>query len=97
MASGFFAILDDVAYPGDFPTFATPAPPTDSDNDGIADTWETTTWGSTTPAASGDEDGDGYTNIEEYLHYLSISSFTENADCMQGYAVPQAPSNLKIK
>ncbi len=53
-------------YPTGWPTFSTPAPPTDSDNDGMTDTWEVATFGSIASTASGDVDGDGYTNLEEY-------------------------------
>ena len=34
-------IIDNAKYPDDFPTFTNPAPPTDNDNDGMADSWET--------------------------------------------------------
>jgi len=64
-------ILNDVSYPDDFPAFQNLPVPTDSDNDGMADSWENTTFGNFARTASGDEDGDGYTNIEEYIHSLS--------------------------
>jgi Bacterial TSP3 repeat len=39
----------------------------DSDGDSLADTWETTYFGSLTAQnASGDPDGDGYTNLQEF-------------------------------
>lgn len=64
--------MNDVTYPDDFPKFSTPPAPTDSDSDGIADTWESSTGLKVgVNDAAGDHDGDGYTNIEEYLHYLS--------------------------
>lgn len=47
-----------------------PTPPTDSDNDGMADSWESENGlsvGSNDSAL--DVDNDGYTNIEEYLQY----------------------------
>jgi len=46
-------------------------PPADTDRDGMPDVWETTR-GLNPDAAddSGDDDGDGYTNIEEYLSCL---------------------------
>lgn len=63
-------MVHDVAYPGDFPIFSTPMAPTDSDSDGMADNWESSRGLSVgTNDAAGDDDGDGYTNIEEYLHY----------------------------
>ena len=32
--------------------------------------------------SASDQDNDGYTNIEEYLHYLSANSYTFNSNCM---------------
>ncbi len=81
--TGTGAIPMNVVYPNDFPTFATPSPPADSDNDGMADSWEATqgyTVG--TNDSAGDKDSDGYTNIEEYLHYLSAKSYTYRSECM---------------
>lgn len=64
--------LSDVSYPADFPVFATPPPPQDLDNDGMADTWELANGlNSSINDSAGDKDGDGYTNIEEYLHFLA--------------------------
>ena len=34
----------------------------------MADLWENNTFGNLTRIANGDEDGDGYTNIEEFLN-----------------------------
>ena len=83
--------------PPAWPTFSTPAAPTDTDNDGMADHWETSTFGNLSQTDSGDLDGDGYTNIEEYLHYLSIKSYTLDTDCMPDIDIvapsrPQSPS-----
>jgi hypothetical protein len=97
--NGTGAYLDNVNYPVDFPTFATPAPPTDADNDGMADSWEQS-YGLniTTDDSSQDKDNDGYTNIEEYLHYLSIKSFDSNSICMPDVIrIPEKPWNLRIK
>jgi len=60
----------DRHYPTNWPIYDTPTPPADNDNDGMADTWETSTLGNLTQTANGDYDSDGYTNVEEYLHYL---------------------------
>ena len=67
--------LADVAYPADFPSFTDTPAPTDGDNDGMADSWETVN-GMNTSAndSAADDDGDGYTNIEEYLHFLAAGS-----------------------
>lgn len=43
----------------------------DSDKDGMADEWEIRTFGSLNSDASDDANGNGYTNIEEFLHYLT--------------------------
>lgn len=43
----------------------------DTDNDGMADAWEISRSGSIALTANGDDDSDGYTNIEEFFHYRS--------------------------
>ncbi len=73
-AAGTGDHIANVAYPDDFPTFQNITPPTDNDNDGMADTWETARGLNTSTDDSAlDDDGDVYTNIEEYLHYLAGS------------------------
>ncbi len=42
--------------------------PIDADGDGMADDWESTMFGGVETGANDDTDGDGYTNLEEYLH-----------------------------
>ncbi|WJJ95479.1 Ig-like domain-containing protein [Algibacter luteus] len=42
----------------------------DTDNDGMPDIWERAMFGDLSKNASGDEDGDGYTNLEEFLNIL---------------------------
>ena len=39
---------------------------TDSDGDGLPDSWETTYFGNLTQGAAGDPDGDGLTNLQEF-------------------------------
>jgi len=71
-ANGTGSIRDNVTFPDDFPVFATPAAPVDNDNDGMADVWETANgFNTSSNDSAGDADGDGYTNIEEYLHQLA--------------------------
>jgi pectate lyase len=51
-----------------------PAPaPVDSDGDGMPDDWELLAWLDPLTAADGnaDKDGDGWTNLEEYLHEMA--------------------------
>ncbi len=66
-------IIDSPRDVGGHPKLAGGAHPKDSDNDGIPDEWETTHGLNPQDAADGnkDRDGDGYTNLEEYLHSLS--------------------------
>jgi hypothetical protein len=52
-----------------YPTPDTGTPPVDTDGDGMPDAWESAN--GTNPSvhdANGDVDGDGYTNIEEYIN-----------------------------
>ncbi len=62
----------NVSYPTDFPTYSTPSAPTDTDGDGMPDSWETSKGlnNSSNDSAS-DRDSDGYTNIEEYINYMA--------------------------
>jgi hypothetical protein len=62
---------DDNQIPGDVGTVLPGTPPLDSDQDGMVDEWEKGR-GLDPEAAddSGDDDGDGYTNVEEYLSCL---------------------------
>lgn len=76
-------IIDDVSFPSDFPIFQTPPAPIDSDNDGMADSWEINNGMSVgTNDSAEDNDGDGYSNIEEYLHTLAANSYSFDARCM---------------
>ncbi|MFQ5606236.1 MAG: T9SS type A sorting domain-containing protein [bacterium] len=57
---------------GDWPELSTGTPPADSDNDGMPDEWEVANGLNPNDAsdANSDADGDGYTNIEEYINGL---------------------------
>jgi hypothetical protein len=52
-----------------------PPPPADSDLDGMPDAWETARGLNPQSAADAslDRDGDGYTNIEEWINELAAS------------------------
>ncbi|OGS69940.1 MAG: hypothetical protein A2Y96_02365 [Firmicutes bacterium RBG_13_65_8] len=73
MRNGSGGIIDSPGDVGGYPELATgPAPP-DTDHDGMPDEWESGHGLSASDPADGnaDRDGDGYTNIEEYLHSLT--------------------------
>lgn len=74
-------------------TVANGTTPTDTDKDGMPDTWETEN--NLNPNNDADQnddaDGDGFTNLEEYLDSLvPVVNFEFPADSVQ----PAAPSNL---
>ncbi|MEN8140619.1 MAG: hypothetical protein ABFR97_05275 [Thermodesulfobacteriota bacterium] len=88
--SGEDGIVNNVAYPGDYPRFTTSPPPTDSDNDGMPNGWETSNGlNPNSNDAAGDINKNGYTNIEEYLHYLSDTSYRFDARCMAPSRLPR--------
>ncbi len=65
-------IIDDEDQVGGWPVLASTTPPVDSDHDGMPDEWETAKGLNPNDPADGpkDRDGDGYTNIEEYINSL---------------------------
>jgi pectate lyase len=69
---GSGAIIDDPKEVGGFPAYATSRGPADSDRDGLPDEWERREGLDPNDPADGnaDRDGDGYTNLEAYLHAL---------------------------
>jgi hypothetical protein len=87
--TGAFKYASSLNGPEDWPVFSNPLPPIDSDKDGMADSFEISNFGSIIATSSGDADADGYTNIEEYLHYLggyensSIEPPTQNKTSVQ--------------
>jgi hypothetical protein len=61
----------DAGSAGKFAIQPSPAPPLDSDQDGIPDYWETTLGTDPfVPSNNNDRDGDGYSDLEEYLDWL---------------------------
>lgn len=62
--------IDDPSEVGGWPELDTGTPPTDSDHDGMPDEWERLYCLSPSDPSDGpaDADGDGYTNVEEYLN-----------------------------
>ncbi len=83
-------IIDSPADVGGYPNMSTYDVPLDSDNDGMPDDWEDANGLDKLNAADNslDADGNGYTNIEEYLHSLSGVSgaaFFDSDDAMIVY------------
>ena len=67
------AIIDHPSEVGGWPTLAAGSNYPDADADGMDDTWETSNLGGTSATANGDADGDGYTNLEEFLHFMAAT------------------------
>jgi hypothetical protein len=71
--NGTGRIIDNPSQVGGWPTLANGTPPADTDKDGMPDAWETKNgFNSNNPDdRNGDTDGDGYTNLEEYLNSIA--------------------------
>lgn len=66
------SIIDSHTAVGGYPTLPTGTAPTDSDNDGMPNTWETALGLNPNVANNNaDFDSDGYTDLEEYLNELA--------------------------
>ncbi len=67
------SIIDSPEDVGGYPELASGTPPVDTDHDGMSDDWELKNGLDPKDASdgNGDLDRDGYTNIEEYLHFLA--------------------------
>ena len=72
--TGTGSIIDDEDQVGSWPVLASGTPPVDSDHDGMPDEWELAVCLNPDDAGdrNGDRDGDGYTNLEEYLNWLPL-------------------------
>ena len=69
--NGTGSFIDSQSQVGGWPVLSGPASPADGDNDGMPDSWETAHGLNLTVNDSADDrDGDGYTNIEEYINSL---------------------------
>ena len=84
-------IIDTQEEVGGWPTYASDAPPADSDHDGMPDAWETRFKFNPNDASDGpkDADGDGYTNVEEFLNE------TDPAKPDTGAPLPHLPVALQ--
>jgi hypothetical protein len=71
--SGSGAIIDSPREVRGYPELRSASPPQDSDHDGMPDAWEREMGLDPMQSADGcrDLDGDGYTNLEEWLHFLA--------------------------
>lgn len=70
--SGSGGLIDNASDVGGWPEHESALPPSDGDDDGMPDSWETSRGLNPDDASdgTGDADGDGYTNLEEYLNGL---------------------------
>jgi hypothetical protein len=66
-------IIDSTRQVGGWPAMQSAPPPADGDADGMPDAWEKAHGLDPRDAGDGsrDRDGDGYTNVEEYLNELA--------------------------
>jgi len=74
--TGTGSFIDDPADVGGWPPLRAGVPPPDADQDGMPDEWENAApWlNPDDPADRNDDyDGDGYTELEEYLNSLAVS------------------------
>jgi pectin methylesterase-like acyl-CoA thioesterase/pectate lyase len=70
--TGTGGLIDTTDQVGGYPELASATYPNDGDNDGLPDYWELALGLNTgTADNNGDRDADGYTNLEEYLEWLS--------------------------
>ena len=73
--SGSGRLIDRASDVGGWPEHESVLPPPDKDDDGMPDHWEIASGLNPEDASDGvaDDDGDGYTNLEEYLNGLCAS------------------------
>ena len=87
--NGDGSFIDNPSQVGGWPTLVSGTPPSDADHDGMPDSWEVT-WGLNPNDDSDgplDSDGDGYTNLEEYLN--------GSVAILEDTIPPKAPTNLR--
>ncbi len=92
-------IIDDEDEVGGWPTLYSLTTPADSDNDGMPNYWEEQYNGSLVP--NGDLDGDGYTNIEEYLNNTDPNGSSDTivyigASISRAYEVGETPGEFTV-
>ncbi len=79
------AIIDTQWDVGGWPEYRSVDPPTDTDHDGMPDDWEQRYGFTSDDPTDGpeDKDGDGYTNVEEYLNATNPDEKTTGAPVSQ--------------
>jgi hypothetical protein len=88
----WYGWVTDISQVGGYPTLSGGTPYTDADNDGMEDGWERQHFGDLSRAGSTDSDGDGYTDIEEFLWGTDPAVRLEYyADLMTGPTAGQKP------
>lgn len=92
--SGGGRIIDDPQDVGGWPTLSPGVAAADSDHDGMPDEWETANGLLPTDATDGpiDSDGDGYSNVEEFLNSTDPHSAPPTSlhiGAINGFAVAQ--------
>ncbi|PIB31196.1 hypothetical protein BFP77_02370 [Maribacter sp. 4U21] len=72
----YFQGINPDVLPGGWPNKTLNKRPStyDTDLDGMSDDWERDTHGDLSKNANGDENGDGFTNIEEFFHWLTLQN-----------------------
>jgi hypothetical protein len=97
--NGTGTFISDPAEVGGWPTLAAGTPPADADGDGLPDGWESAN--GTDPkdpngreGATGDANGDGYDNIENYFNDL-IGSGGSSSVSGNTTTPPEAPTLLE--
>jgi pectate lyase len=72
--NGTGSIIDDEDEVGGWPELLSTEPLTDTDDDGMPDEWELALCLDPDDSidANGDRNGDGYTNIEEYINWIPL-------------------------
>ena len=91
--AGMHTFGADIVYPESWPTYPDIAAPTDTDNDGMSDVWETAnSLNVGTNDSAGHDLDDNYTNVEVYLH--DLGGYTEAFGIDE--TAPASPSGLSI-
>jgi len=80
-----------------FPSLSGGPAPGDADKDGMSDSWETARGlNPSVNDSAGDDDNNGYTNIEEYFHYLGGVPAAAATPLGGVPEAPARPTNLRI-